>query len=116
MRLTAKLTDRVTARWARRVSSCCQPAPEGGLPEPLFPEPLPEGNAYHALVDRVKANEIIRGKPRSRTEKNQLSAAAPPGVVLRVALGIVRIVAGINFAEVRLSGGIDRLIGVSHMP
>jgi uncharacterized protein len=39
-----------------------QPAPEGGLPEPLFPEPLPEGNAYHALVDQVKGNEIIRGK------------------------------------------------------
>jgi uncharacterized protein len=39
-----------------------QPAPEGGLPEPLFPEPLPEGNAYHALVDQVKSNEIIRGK------------------------------------------------------
>ena len=39
-----------------------QPAPEGGLPEPLFPDPLPEGNAYHALVDQVKGNEIIRGK------------------------------------------------------
>ena len=39
-----------------------QPAPEGGLPEPLFPEPLPEGKAYHALIDQVKGNEIIRGK------------------------------------------------------
>jgi predicted RND superfamily exporter protein len=39
-----------------------QPAPEGGLPEPLFPDPLPDGNAYRALVDAVKGNEIIRGK------------------------------------------------------
>ncbi len=39
-----------------------QPAPEGGLPEPLLPDPLPEGDAYRALVDLVKANEIIRGK------------------------------------------------------
>jgi len=42
--------------------SARQPSPEGGLPEPLFPDPLPEGSAYHALVDRVKSNEIIRGK------------------------------------------------------
>ena len=39
-----------------------QPAPEGGLPEALFPDPLPEGKAYNALIDRVKGNEIIRGK------------------------------------------------------
>jgi uncharacterized protein len=39
-----------------------QPAPEGGLPEPLFPSPLPEGRSYDALIDRVKGNEIIRGK------------------------------------------------------
>ena len=42
--------------------SARQPAPEGGLPEPLFPDPLPEGSAYHALMDRVKDNPIIRGK------------------------------------------------------
>jgi predicted RND superfamily exporter protein len=42
--------------------SAREPAPEGGLPSPLFPEPLPEGSAYRALVDRVKGNEIIRGK------------------------------------------------------
>ncbi len=42
--------------------SARQPAPEGGLPEPLFADPLPEGSAYQALVDRVKGNEIIRGK------------------------------------------------------
>ena len=43
--------------------SARQPAPEGGLPEPLFPDPLPEeGSAYQALLDRVKGNDIIRGK------------------------------------------------------
>ncbi|MBV9287817.1 MAG: MMPL family transporter [Hyphomicrobiales bacterium] len=39
-----------------------QPAPEGGLPEPLFPDPLPEGSAYRSLLDLVKRNEIIHGK------------------------------------------------------
>jgi hypothetical protein len=39
--------------------------------------------------------------------------AADPDVVLRVARGIVGIAAGIVRAEVRLSGGIDRLIGVT---
>jgi uncharacterized protein len=42
--------------------SARQPVPEGGLPEPLLPDPLPEGSAYDALVERVKGNEIIRGK------------------------------------------------------
>jgi predicted RND superfamily exporter protein len=38
-------------------------APEAGqIPPPLFPEELPEGAAYDALIKRVKENEIIRGK------------------------------------------------------
>ncbi|HXZ15298.1 MAG TPA: MMPL family transporter, partial [Roseiarcus sp.] len=49
-------------RGALSMFSMRQPAPEGGLPEPLFPDPLPEGDAYRALVDLVKGNEIIRGK------------------------------------------------------
>src|SRR5262252_4529998 len=37
--------------------------PEGDqLPEPLFPEPLPDGKAYDTLVEKVLSNEIIRGK------------------------------------------------------
>jgi len=37
--------------------------PQGGqIPAPLFPEPLPEGAAYQALIQRVMQNEIIRGK------------------------------------------------------
>jgi hypothetical protein len=41
------------------------------------------------------------------------TAAAIPGVVLCVADGIVGLAAGIIRAAVRLSGGIDRLIGVT---
>ncbi|WP_245524372.1 efflux RND transporter permease subunit [Methylobacterium nonmethylotrophicum] len=38
-------------------------APQNGqLPGPLFPEPLPEGQAYGALMDAVRGNEIIKGK------------------------------------------------------
>jgi predicted RND superfamily exporter protein len=37
--------------------------PEGGqIPAPLFPETLPEGAEYTKLIERVKSNEILRGK------------------------------------------------------
>ena len=89
-----------------------------------FPiSPVTGGERQKALSPRGRlrqgecgGHQATRCGTRSYWDKDQLSAAAPPGVVLRVALGIVRIVAGINFAEVRLSGGIDRLIGVNHMP
>jgi uncharacterized protein len=42
--------------------SARQPPVEGHLPEPLFPEELPQGAAYDALVRNVMQNEIIRGK------------------------------------------------------
>ena len=38
------------------------PPEAGHLPGPLFPETLPEGPAYDQLVERVKSNEILRGK------------------------------------------------------
>jgi uncharacterized protein len=49
-------------RGALSMFSARLPAPQGGLPEPLFPDPLPQGDGYHALIDRVKANAIVRGK------------------------------------------------------
>ncbi|MEX2127780.1 MAG: MMPL family transporter [Xanthobacteraceae bacterium] len=42
--------------------SARQPPEAGGIPPPLFPEELPEGAEYDALIERVKVNEIIRGK------------------------------------------------------
>ena len=50
------------ARGVISMFSARQPAAKGGLPTPLFPEELPEGASYQALVDRVKSNELIRGK------------------------------------------------------
>jgi predicted RND superfamily exporter protein len=44
------------------IFSARQPAAQGGLPEPVFPEDLPEGPAYDKLVDRLKSNDLIRGK------------------------------------------------------
>ncbi len=38
-------------------------APENGhIPPALFPEPLPEGADYQKLIERVRSNDIIRGK------------------------------------------------------
>lgn len=34
----------------------------GRLPAPLFPEPLPEGQAYDHLVEAVRSNEILKDK------------------------------------------------------
>ncbi len=42
--------------------SARQPSPHGGLAEPVFPEDLPEGAAYDALVQRLRANDLIRDK------------------------------------------------------
>ena len=49
-------------RGALSMFSARLPAPQGGMPEPLFPDPLPQGAGCHALIDQVKANDIIRGK------------------------------------------------------
>jgi predicted RND superfamily exporter protein len=64
-----KLRDFVTdvqliegTRGALSMFSARLPAPQGGMPEPLFPDSLPQGAGYHELIDRVKANEIVRGK------------------------------------------------------
>jgi uncharacterized protein len=42
--------------------SAREPGINGKLPRPLFPEILPEGPEFEQLVERVQANEIIRGK------------------------------------------------------
>ncbi|HEX2654836.1 MAG TPA: MMPL family transporter, partial [Xanthobacteraceae bacterium] len=42
--------------------SARQPPENGKLPAALFPAELPEGKDYARLIDRVRSNEIIRGK------------------------------------------------------
>ena len=44
------------------IFSARQPSAGGGLPQPVFPEDLPEGPAYDALIKRLKDNDLIRGK------------------------------------------------------
>ncbi len=42
--------------------SARQPAGDGGLAAPVFPDHLPQGAAYQKLVDNVMSNDLIRGK------------------------------------------------------
>ena len=42
--------------------SARQPSAHGGLAEPVFPEELPEGADYDALVRRLRDNDLIRDK------------------------------------------------------
>jgi predicted RND superfamily exporter protein len=50
------------ARGVISMFSAREPSRNGGIPEPLFPENLPQGETYHQLVERVIGNELIRGK------------------------------------------------------
>jgi uncharacterized protein len=50
------------ARGVISLFSARQPSQDGGLPAPLFPEEMPQGPDYDKLIERVKSNEIIRGK------------------------------------------------------
>ncbi|PPQ40532.1 hypothetical protein SAMN06265338_102154 [Rhodoblastus acidophilus] len=64
-KLRAAVTDLQLVEGARGVISMFsarQPARNGGLPTPLFPDPLPEGAAYQDLTAKVVGNELIRGK------------------------------------------------------
>lgn len=42
--------------------SARQPPDNGTIPPPLFPETLPEGQAYQDLIAKVRSNELIDGK------------------------------------------------------
>jgi len=62
--------------------SARQPPQGNTLPAPLFPDKLPEGAAYNELVQRVLANEIIRGKLLSEDGTLALVVLAlDPGIV-----------------------------------
>ena len=49
--------------------SAREPPEEGHIPPPLFPDGLPQGAEYDALVKRIMANEIIHGKLLSEDAK-----------------------------------------------
>ena len=75
--------------------SARQPPEGGSLPAPLFPEELPEGDAYDQLIERIKSNEIIRGKLLSEDgELALIVLALDPAVVasrgLRDVVGEIR--------------------------
>jgi predicted RND superfamily exporter protein len=52
------------------------PDVSGQIPPPLFPNPLPQGADYQTLIQRVMANEIIRGKMLSEDGKLTLMVLA----------------------------------------
>ena len=56
--------------------SAREPAENGRVPPPLFPNPLPEGADYQKLLERVTSNEIIRGKMLSDDHKLTLMVLA----------------------------------------
>ena len=84
-----KLRDLVTdlqlidnTRGLISIFSARQPPENSRLPAPLFPEPLPAGAAYHALIDQVMGNEIIRGKLLSEDgELTLIVLALEPAIV-----------------------------------
>jgi predicted RND superfamily exporter protein len=93
--------------------SARQPPEAGKLPPPLFPADLPEGAEYDALIERVKANEIIRGKLLSEDGELalvvvSLDQAVVEDVGLRDIVGQIRQVADEDMAgsglRVQLSG------------
>jgi uncharacterized protein len=84
-----KLRDLVTdlqlidgTRGIVSIFSARQPPEDGAIPPPLFPDQLPEGAAYDAMINRVMGNEIIRGKLLSTDgELTLVVLALDPSVV-----------------------------------
>ncbi|MBI2715312.1 MAG: MMPL family transporter [Rhizobiales bacterium] len=56
--------------------SAREPPGDDQIPAPLFPNPLPQGADYQKLMERVMANEIIRGKLLSPDGKLALMVLA----------------------------------------
>jgi predicted RND superfamily exporter protein len=89
------------------------PERAGQIPPPLFPADLPQGAEYDQLVERVKSNEIIRGKLLSEDGELALVVISLDQAVveskgLRDVVGEIRKVVGEDFAgsglTVQLSG------------
>ena len=79
------------------IFSAREPPEAGHIPPPLFPDTLPEGAAYDAFIQKVKANEIFRGKLLAEDGKLTLVVLSlEPKVVRTNELG--RVVAEIRSA------------------
>jgi predicted RND superfamily exporter protein len=119
-----KLRDLVTdlqlidgARGIISIFSARQPPQGGELPAPLFPEQLPQGSEYDQLIQRVKNNEIIRGKLLSEDgELTLIVLALDPDVVassrLRDVIGNIQKTIDDDLAGTKLTA---RLSGVPVM-
>lgn len=103
-----KLRDLVTdlqlldgARGVISMFSARQPPEKNRIPPALFPDPLPEGDAYRKFLERVRSNEIIRGKLMSEDGRLALIVLALEPAVAQSAdmRGVV--------AEVRRTAGED---------
>ena len=89
--------------------SARQPPENGRIPEALFPEELPQGSEYQKLIDRVRENEIIRGKLLSLDGQLALVVLAlDPKIVdgnsLRHVVGEIRKTIGEDLANSGLTG------------
>ncbi len=81
--------------------SARQPPENGHIPPPLFPETLPQGADYDAFIQKVRSNEILRGKLLSEDGKLTLMVLSlEPKVVRTNELGRV-------VAEIRATMGDD---------
>jgi uncharacterized protein len=110
-----KLRDLVTdlqlidgTRGIISIFSARQPPEDGGIPAPLFPDQLPEGAAYDAMINRVMGNEIIRGKLLSTDgELTLVVLALDPTVVesnrLSAVVGDIRTTMAEDLAGARLN-------------
>ncbi len=111
-----KLRDMVTdlqliegVRGLISLFSARQPPENGGVPAPIFPEELPTGAAYDALVQKVLTNEIIRGKLLSEDgELALIVLALDPAIVqsngLNATVTEIRKVMAEDLAGTQLSG------------
>lgn len=97
--------------------SARQPPENGGIPAALFPSELPQGAAYDRLIERVKTNEILRGKLLSEDGDLTLAVLAlDPAIVqsngLSAVVGDVRKLIAEHLGE---SGLVAQLSGVPVM-
>ncbi len=97
--------------------SARQPPQEGEIPPPLFPDEFPEGAEFEQLLERIRSNEIIKGKLLSDTGDLALVVIALDRKVvsskgLREVVGEIQ---GIVDTELKDTGLIAQLSGAPVM-